>query len=259
MDVGFDGSRAVDDAGAGLFLRRAGALEERAQHDDDELHLAGVRRRALGRGRLFAGVYDRQQLRGRPVAGVPARGGARGAGHDSALPVHGLSGDVLHHHGRAHLGRDRRADALLRLPDLHHPVGAGGLLAGGALGVGRRLAGRPGRARLRGRDGRARQRGRGGAGGGDRRWASAATIRARRSCRTTCRSRCWAPACCGSAGSGSTPAARWPRARLRRWRLRRPSWRRWGRWWCGRCSTMRARANRRRWAAPRRSWWGWWR
>ena len=40
--------------------------------------------------------------------------------------------------------------------------------------------------------------------------ASARTTRARRSCRTTCRSRCSAPACCGSAGSASTPAARSP-------------------------------------------------
>ena len=34
--------------------------------------------------------------------------------------------------------------------------------------------------------------------------------RRRRSCRTTCRSRCSAPACSGSAGSASTPAARSP-------------------------------------------------
>ena len=40
--------------------------------------------------------------------------------------------------------------------------------------------------------------------------ASAATIHRRRSCRTTCRSRCSAQACCGLDGSGSTPAARSP-------------------------------------------------
>ena len=43
--------------------------------------------------------------------------------------------------------------------------------------------------------------------------ASGRTIRARRCFRTTCRSRCSAPACSGSAGSGSTPAARSARAR----------------------------------------------
>ena len=35
---------------------------------------------------------------------------------DPAPPVHGLPGDVLHHHGRAGVGRRGRADALLRLP-----------------------------------------------------------------------------------------------------------------------------------------------
>ena len=97
-----------------------------------------------------------------------------------------------------------------------------------------------GRARLRGRDGRARQRRRRGAGRGHRRRASGATIRVRRCCRTTCRSRFSAPDCCGSAGSASTPAARSRQARSRRSRLRRPSWRRWARWWSGRCSTTRA-------------------
>ena len=33
--------------------------------------------------------------------------GTRGAGHDSPLSLHGLPGHVLHHHGRAHLGRHR--------------------------------------------------------------------------------------------------------------------------------------------------------
>ena len=50
----------------------------------------------------------------------------------------------------------------------------------------------------------------------------------RRCCRTTCRSRCSAPGCCGSAGSGSTPAARSrptasPRSRSRRRCWRRPA------------------------------------
>ena len=83
-----------------------------------------------------------------------------------------------------------------------------------ALGVGRRLAGRHGRARLRRRHRRARERRGGRAGRGDRRRQAHRSIRRRRCCRTTCRSRCSAPGCCGSAGSASTPAARWPPARI---------------------------------------------
>ncbi len=69
---------------------------------------------AFSAGGNYLGDLSRLFLRGR---------GARGAGHDPALPVHGLSGDVLHHHGGADLGRHRRADALLGLRDLHHRCG----------------------------------------------------------------------------------------------------------------------------------------
>ena len=64
-----------------------------------------------------------------------------------------------------------------------------------------------GRARLRRRHRRARQRRRRGARRRASWSASGATTRRRRCCRTTCRSRCSAPGCCGSAGSASTPAA----------------------------------------------------
>ena len=40
MDA-YHGAGAADDAGAGLLLRRHGAIEERAQHDDDELLALG--------------------------------------------------------------------------------------------------------------------------------------------------------------------------------------------------------------------------
>ena len=76
---------------------------------------------------------------------------------------------VLHHHGGADLGRDRRAHALLGLRRLHHALVARGLRADRALGVGRRLAGDTGRVGLRRRHGRARERRRRGAGGGARR------------------------------------------------------------------------------------------
>src|SRR5688572_2918839 len=39
--AGVDGARAADDAGAGFLLRRAGAAQERAEHDDDERGVAG--------------------------------------------------------------------------------------------------------------------------------------------------------------------------------------------------------------------------
>ena len=92
-----------------------------------------------------------------------------GAGHHPAPAVHGVPGHVRHHHRGAHLGRGRRAHALQRLPRVHRAVGAGGLRAGRALGVGRRLARHGRRARLRRRRGRARERRGGRAGGRARR------------------------------------------------------------------------------------------
>ena len=159
--------------------------------------------------------------------------GPGGQGHDSARAVHGLPGHLRHHHRGADLGRHRRAHALLGLRRLHLAVGAGGLQPGGALGVGRRLAGAVGRAGLRRRHGRARQR------RPPRRswrrwwWASGPATASRPSCRTTSPSSCWARACCGSAGSASTPAAPWPRARRRAWRSSPPCWPRRRRWSCG--------------------------
>ena len=50
---------------------------------------------------------------------VPERRRARGQGHDPALPVRVLPGHLCHHHGRTDFRRDRRADALLRVPRLH--------------------------------------------------------------------------------------------------------------------------------------------
>ncbi len=69
-------------------------------------------------------------------------------------------GDVRDHHRGADLRRDRRADAVRRLPGLPHALVARRLRAGRALGLGRRLAREARRARLRGRHRRPRQRGR---------------------------------------------------------------------------------------------------
>ena len=119
--------------------------------------------------RVLAVVCARQQLDWRPLAARPERRRPRASGHHPALPVHGLPGHVLHHHGGADLRRDRRADAVLGLCRVHHAVGAGRLRADRPLGLGRRLAGRHGRPRFRRRHRRARERRRGGAGRGPRR------------------------------------------------------------------------------------------
>ena len=49
LDADLDRAGAADDAGAGVLLRRPGPIEKRPQHDDDELHLARIRRRGCGR------------------------------------------------------------------------------------------------------------------------------------------------------------------------------------------------------------------
>ena len=163
LDVDRDGAGALDDAGAGLLLWRPGAIEERAQHDDDELRVARVRRRHLGARRVLARVRAGQRLDRRFVAAGPAGRHARRAGHDSARPVHGVSGDVRHHHCCAHLGSHRRADAVFRLSALHLVVGDCRLQPDHALGLGRRLARQARRPGLRRGHGRPRQRGRCGA------------------------------------------------------------------------------------------------
>src|SRR3954466_3674288 len=62
LDVDFDGAGALDDAGAGVLLWRSRAVEERAEHDDDEFHLTRVRRSAVGGDWLFARIHRGQQL-----------------------------------------------------------------------------------------------------------------------------------------------------------------------------------------------------
>ena len=67
--------------------------------------------------------------------------GRHRAAHDSARALHGVPGDVLHHHRGADLGRHRRAHAVLGLRRVHLAVVGRRLRADRALGVGRRLAG----------------------------------------------------------------------------------------------------------------------
>ena len=117
MDADFDRAGAADDAGPRLLLWRARAFEECPQHDDDELHLAWIRRHPVGADRLLAGADQGQQLDRRSVARAVEQRRARGRGrhrpaHHPAPPLHGLSGHVLHHHGGPDLRCDRRAHAL---------------------------------------------------------------------------------------------------------------------------------------------------
>ena len=150
------------------------------------------------------GVADRRP----PPRGAPRRRlRAPRRDDDPAARLHGLSGDLLHHHGRAGVGRGGRADAVRRVPRLRGAVVGARLRGARALGLRRRLAGRERDARLRrrgpGRDGRR----------ASRRWrprswsARERTTGARRCCPTTPSTSCSAPACCGSAGSASTAAA----------------------------------------------------
>ena len=166
LDARVDGPGAADDAGARLLLRRHGPLEERAEHDDDELRRARPGGGGLGAAGLFAGLRAGRAVP--RIAGLcrAARRRPRGPGRDSAPAVHGLPGHLRHHHRGADLGGDRRAAAVRHLPGVHRRLDAGRLRAGGALGVGRRLPRLCRGARLRRRRGRARERGGGGAGGG---------------------------------------------------------------------------------------------
>ena len=164
MDADLDCPGAADDPGAGVLLRRAGPLEERAQHDDDELHLARIRRGGLGGGRLFARLQHRATTGSatRRACSCAAWGSSRRArsptylfmayqGTFCIITAALISGAIVE--------RMRFSAYLIFIT----AVGPRRLLADRALGVGRRLAGRHGRARLRRRHRRARQRGRRGA------------------------------------------------------------------------------------------------
>ena len=76
---------------------------------------------------------------------------------DPAAAVHGLPGDLLHHHRRPDLRRRGRADAVRRLHGLRRALVGRRLRRARPLGLRRRLARRAGHARLRrrrpGRDG----------------------------------------------------------------------------------------------------------
>ncbi len=159
MDARRDRPRADDDARAGPVLRGPRALQEHPQHVHDVPRRDRDRRRDVGARRLLAGLRRRRRDHRRPGPRLPAGRRLRAPRrHDDPAPaVHGLPGDLLHHHRRAGLGRGRRADALRGLPRLRGAVVGARLRGARPLGLRRRLAAGRRDARLRrrraGRDG----------------------------------------------------------------------------------------------------------
>ena len=124
------------------------------------LGVVGIAWAVIGYSLAFAPGYA---AAGRTLARAPPQCRPRAAGHHPARALHVVPGHVRHHHGCADLRRDRRAHAVQRLHAVHHAVVDRRLCAGRALGLGRRLAGQPRRARFRRRHRRARERRRRGA------------------------------------------------------------------------------------------------
>ena len=144
------------------------------------------------------------------LAHVFLRGvGTEARGTHSARALHVLPGHVRDHHRGADLRRHRRADALRALPRVHHALvrarlcvrwrtGSGAAAGSAASARWTSPAARSSTSTLPRRPRWCSRR----------RSARGRTTRARRSCRATCRTRCWGPAFSGSAGSGSMAAAR---------------------------------------------------
>ena len=159
LDADRDGAGADDDPGAGPLLRRPGALEEHPQHLHDVRRRDRGRDGHLGPGRLLARLRRRRRADRRPRLRRPARRRLRPARRDDdpAPRLHGLPGDLLHHHRGPGLGRGGRADALRRLPRLRRALVGLRLRRARPLGLRRRLAAGERHARLRrrraGRDG----------------------------------------------------------------------------------------------------------
>ena len=196
--------------GARALLRGPRAREEHAQHVHD------VHRRDRGR-RPSRGRSSATRSRS-TATGDSSAASTTSVLHDVTfeprdgttipqLRLLGLPGDLLHHHGRAGVGRRRRADALRRRSWSSRRCGrcsstrcsrTGPSAAAGCRATGRSTS--PAACRSRWAPASRRWRPRSSS-------ARARTTGARRSCRTTPSTCCSAPACCGSAGSASTAAA----------------------------------------------------
>ena len=219
-----------------LLLRRAGALEERAQHHDDEFHLARIRgwrgpcsatRSRSPRGNNWLGDLSNGFLNG---VGLEAQGTIPHAlfmafqGTFCIITAALISGAIVERMRFSAYVAFISLWALVVYSPIAHWVWGGGWLAdmgaldfagGTVVHVNAAVAALVAAIVVGKRQG----------------------IDRRRSSRTTCRSCSSAPACCGSAGSGSTRAARWPPARLPAWPSSRRCWLRRRRWWSGPFST----------------------
>ena len=151
LDAGRHGAGADDDPRPRPLLRRPRPQQEHAQHVHDERRGDRDRDRHVGTGGLLAGLRRQRRLRRRPAHGRPARRRLRAPARDPHPPaaVHGLRGDLLHHHHRAGLGRRGRADELRRPSWCSRPVVGARVPGARPLGLGRGLAGPARRARLR--------------------------------------------------------------------------------------------------------------
>ena len=114
----------ADGARAGAVLRRHGALQERAEHDDDDLRRARRDHGRLGPRRLLAGLRRRPRARParRPAPVLSAcrtsSPGRRQLADRAGHPVRGVPGAVLRDHRCAGLRRDRRPGPVRRLDRL---------------------------------------------------------------------------------------------------------------------------------------------
>ena len=115
------GTGPADGARPGALLRRHGPLQERAQHDDDDLRLARGHLRSCGCSsatRWRSVTTSARGLLGDPpqYAGLgQPKGEDINRARRPAHPVRGLPGAVLRDHRRAGLRRDRRPGPVLRL------------------------------------------------------------------------------------------------------------------------------------------------
>ena len=159
---------AADGTRARAVLRRDGALQERAEHDDDDLRRARRDHDHLGPRRLLDRLRRRRRLgtRRRSAAvlraAVPGRRERRQLADRPDHPVRDVPGPVLRDHRSPRLRRHRRPGQVRRLDRVRLRLDRPGLRADRALGLRLRprrphgwLAGQPGRDhRLRRRDGR---------------------------------------------------------------------------------------------------------
>ncbi len=134
---------SADDTWSGLFLRRHGQAQKRAQHHGifRLLHGAGIH--PVGAHRVFAVVQRRPCGHHRQPALVRHAGDGKRHGPGRLCAHHGLlrhfPDDVRHHHARPHHRRGGGADALFGAVRLHRGLVGHRILSAGTYGLGRRI------------------------------------------------------------------------------------------------------------------------